>query len=87
MRKIVIITVALFVLASGATYARYGNFDPCDWAAQDQAEVSSLPRLVWQGRLKAKLLLDGISEPAFSDCLLAWWESRADEARDEVSNQ
>ena len=84
MRKLVIAVCGVSILGAlsgGATYARYGNFDPCDWIIQDQFEQTSLPKIVLIGQLKAKLLVDGITSPQFSQCLLGWWESRADDAR------
>lgn len=81
MRKYGVIIIAIVILAGGATYARYGNFDPCDWTAQDHANTSAIPKLVWAGRLQADFLVDGITEPNFGDCMLAWWQNRAAEAR------
>ena len=78
--RFTVILIGLAIFASGATYGRYGNFDPCDWTAQDQAEATLIPKIVWEGRLKAKFLVKGISQPTYSDCMLAWWESRAEEA-------
>ena len=86
MRIYAVILIGIFLLATGATFGRYGNFDPCDWTAQDQAELTSIPKLVWVGRLKAKFLVNGITEPAFSDCMLAWWESRAEDAAEGSRN-
>ena len=86
MRLYAAILIGIVLLAAGATFARYGNFDPCDWTAQDQAEFTSIPKMVWIGRLKAEFLVDGITQPAFSDCVLAWWQSRAEDAAEGSSN-
>ena len=84
MRKLVIALCGVSILGAlsgGATYTRYGNFDPCEWTVQDQLEQTSLPKIVLIGQLKAKLMVDGIANPQFSDCLIAWWESRAVDAK------
>ena len=84
MRKLVIALCGVSILGAlsgGATYTRYGNFDPCEWTIQDKLEQTSLPKLVLIAQLKAKLMVDGITSPQFSDCLLAWWKSRADDAK------
>lgn len=80
MFKYILILIGLAVFAAGATFGRYGNFDPCDWTAQDQADLTSIPKIVWEGRLKAKFLVDGITRPTYSDCMLAWWQNRAEDA-------
>jgi hypothetical protein len=82
--KYIILVIGIGIFASGATYGRYGNFDPCDWTAQDQAESTSIPKIVWAGRLKAKFLVKGVGQPTFSDCMLAWWGSRADDAAEKA---
>jgi hypothetical protein len=78
MRKVMIIAVGLSVVAAAATYVRYWSFDPCDWIARDMADRTSLPLVVWQGRVRADFLLRGITEPTPSDCVIAWWKERAD---------
>ena len=78
--KYIILVIGVAIFASGATFGRYGNFDPCDWTAQDQAESSLIPKIVWVGRLKAKFLVKGIAQPSYSDCMVVWWESRAEDA-------
>ena len=80
MIKSAVILIGIAIIASGATFGRYGNFDPCDWTAQDHAGFTAIPKIVWAGRLKAKFLVKGIAQPSYSDCMLAWWESRADNA-------
>lgn len=69
------------VIASGATFVRYGNFDACEWIAQDMADRTSLPIAIWRGRVKAQFLLQGVTDPDPGDCVLAWWEERADGAK------
>lgn len=69
------------VAASGATYYRYGTFDPCDWMEQDLAKQSGLPRLVAKAKVRAELLIDGVTQPDFGQCTLAWWKFRADEVQ------
>ena len=87
MTKYIILVIGLAIFGSGATYGRYGNFDPCDWTAQDQADSTFIPKIVWTGRLKAKFLANGIAQPTFSDCMFAWWESRADDAVEKASEK
>jgi hypothetical protein len=82
--KSVVILIGLAIFSSGATFGRYGNFDPCDWTAQDHAKATLVPRIVWAGRLKADFLLRGVAQPSFSDCMFAWWESRAKDAAEEA---
>ena len=85
--KYIILVIGIAIFGSGATYGRYGNFDPCDWTAQDQADATLIPKIVWEGRLKAKFLVKGIARPTFSDCMLAWWESRAEDAVDQAAEK
>ena len=80
MIKIAVIFIGIAIFASSATFARYGNFNPCDWTAQDHAGSTAIPKIVWAGRLKAKFLLEGIAQPSYSDCMLTWWASRAEDA-------
>ena len=84
MIKSAVVLIGLAIFAFGATFGHYGNFDPCDWTAQDQAEFTSIPKIVWTGRLKAKFLIEGIVQPSYSDCMLAWWEIRADDAAEKA---
>ena len=84
MIKSAVLLIGIAIFASGATFGRYGNFDPCDWTAQDHTESSAIPKIVWEGRLQAAFLVKGIAQPTFSDCMLAWWESRADDAADKA---
>ena len=81
MRKLVVILGAIVVIAAIATFVRYKSFDPCEWIARDMADRSSLPIAVLRGQVKAKFLLRGITDPGPTDCVLAWWEDRADEAK------
>ena len=84
MRKLVVImgvTVIAFFAATAATYVRYESFDACEWIALDMADRTSLPLAVWRGRVRGEFLLRGITDPDMADCVLAWWEERADEAK------
>jgi hypothetical protein len=71
--------VIAIVAATAATYHRYGNFDPCDWMEQDLASQSGIPRLVAKAQVRAQLLIDGITDPGFGECTMAWWKFRAEE--------
>jgi len=84
--KFAVILIGIVIFASSATFGRYGNFNPCDWTAQDHAGSSAIPKIVWAGRLKAKFLAEGITQPSYSDCMLAWWESRADDAAEKAGD-
>lgn len=87
MIKSIVLLLGIAVFASGATYGRYGNFDPCDWTAQDHSKSTLVPKIIWEGRLKAKFLVEGITQPTFSDCMLAWWESRAEDAIEKAADK
>lgn len=77
MRTALIIVIALVVAAVVATYARYRSFDPCEWIARDMADRTGIPVVVWHSRIRADFLLQGITDPSASDCVLAWWKERA----------
>ncbi|MBT5048349.1 MAG: hypothetical protein HOM58_07590 [Rhodospirillaceae bacterium] len=84
MRKLVVLTGALVIvalIASVATFVRYRSFDACEWIALDMADRTSLPTAIWRGRVKAQFLLLGVTDPGAGDCILAWWEERADGAK------
>jgi hypothetical protein len=85
--KTILLLIVVAIFAAGATFGRYGNFNPCDWTAQDQADTTAVPKLFWEGRIKAKFLLKGITEPTFSECMLVWWESRADDAIEQAAEK
>jgi len=85
--KSIVIVIGIAIFAAGATYGRYGNFDPCDWNAQDHANATLIPKIVWEGRLKAKFLVKGITDPTFKECVLAWWESRAEDAVEKAADK
>jgi len=85
--KYAVILIGIAIFASGATFGRYGNFDPCDWTAQDHAKSTLIPKIVWEGRLKAEFLVKGITQPTYSDCVLAWWESRAEDAVEKTAEK
>jgi hypothetical protein len=70
--------------ATAATYVRYQSFDACEWIAMDMAKRTSLPVMVWRGRVRAEFLLRGITDPDAADCVLAWWQERADGAKNGV---
>ena len=74
--RIVVIVAGLLVVASIATFARYGSLHPCDWMEQDLAAQSSLPRVAVELQISAAFLLEGITNPGPGDCLVKWWEWR-----------
>ncbi len=76
--KLVLIVIGLAVAATVATYARYGSLNPCDWMERDVARQMGLPPMVVRVRIRAAFLIDGISDPAPSDCLFGWWEFRSE---------
>lgn len=81
MKKLILVLSVLLLAAAVATFARYESFDPCVWMEQDLALDSGLPRVVVRTRIQAEFLVRGISDPSAADCLLAWWEFRADGLR------
>ncbi len=76
--KYLVILLALLISGSLATYVRYESLDPCVWMEQDLSAANGLPLLVVQARIRAEFLLDGITEPAPNDCLMAWWDLRSE---------
>ncbi len=76
--KFVLIVIGLAVAATIATYARYESLNPCDWMERDMARQTGLPPLVVRVRISGAFLLDGITEPGPSDCLVGWWEFRSE---------
>ncbi len=78
--KYALILMALAVAASAATYARYESLDPCDWMVRDMAQESELPQFIIEARVRAKFLLDGITDPSPYECLSEWWKVRAEGA-------
>ena len=76
--KFMTVLTCIGIAAVVMTYVRYQSLDPCDWMEQDLARQTELPRLVVQGRIRAGFLLDGIVDPDSLDCVLAWWQYRAD---------
>ena len=79
MKTVALIVIGIAIATSAATYARYRSFDPCEWAVQDMAEESVLPRLAVRARIKARFLVRGITDPDPYQCLDAWWEYRAED--------
>jgi hypothetical protein len=77
--KYALIGFVLLIAATAATFYRYGSLDPCSWMEQDMAADSALPLLVIQAEIKARFLLDGITDPGFYECLEAWWELRGED--------
>lgn len=77
MRTALIIVIGIVVAATAATYVRYRSFDPCEWIARDMADRTAIPVIVWQSRIRADFLLQGITDPSASDCVVAWWKERA----------
>ena len=76
--RLLFFAALLLVAAAGATFFKYGSLHPCDWMERDLAEDSGLPLLAVQARIAAEFLIDGITEPTPSDCLMRWWEFRQD---------
>ena len=76
--KFVLIVIGLAVAATIATYARYQSLYPCDWMERDLVRQTELPSLVVRARIRAAFLIDGITDPGPYDCIMAWWEFRAE---------
>ena len=81
MRTVSAGLIIVAIAATVATYFRYQTFDPCNWMAQDMARHDGLPEVVMEGKVKANFLIRGITNPSATDCVLAWWGERADEAK------
>jgi len=77
--------VAVALAASVATYFRYHSFDPCNWMAQDIARHTGVSVILTETKVKADFLMRGITQPDPTECVLAWWKERADEAKDIVA--
>ena len=75
-----LLIVALTVAASIATFVRYQSLHPCDWMEQDLANQWDVPRLIARTKIRAEFLLDGVAEPGVYQCLVSWWELRAETA-------
>ena len=76
--KFVLIVIGLAIAATIATYARYESLNPCDWMERDLARQTGLPPLVVRVRIRGAFLIDGITDPGPYDCIMAWWEFRAE---------
>ena len=76
--KYLVLLVGLSLAASIATYVRYQSLHPCDWMEHDLADEWGVPRLMARAKIRAEFLLDGIAEPGPSECLMGWWEMRAE---------
>lgn len=76
MRYLLIIA-ALLAAGTIATYLRYESLSPCVWLEKDMQTASGLPAIAVSTQIRATFLLDGISEPDAWDCLLAWWDFKA----------
>lgn len=70
--------LALLFAASTATYIQYQSFDPCNWMEQDLASDGRLSRLAAKARVRGQFLVQGITDPGAGQCVMAWWEFRAD---------
>ena len=75
----ILAVIVLAGLAVTATWMRYGSLDPCVWTLRDMTAASGQPDLVVEARIRAKLLIEGVVDPDFQDCLYGWWEFRLDE--------
>ena len=78
VKKYLIIFCALMIAAVAATYARYQSLHPCDWMQQNMVQTYDLPALLIRARIRAAFLLDGVFDPTPGDCLLKWWEFKAE---------
>jgi len=79
--KMLVLVLVLAGAAAGATMVRYGSLHPCAWLDHDTAEATGLPRLVAQAQVRAQFLLEGITDPTPGECLTAWWDLKASDAK------
>jgi len=84
--KYLVLSVGLLVAAGVATYARYESLNPCVWIEQDMVRQTGLPLLVVQAQVRAKFLLDGVTEPDPATCLPAWWEFKVEGLEEEAAS-
>ena len=82
--KSFVVLTGFLIAAVVATYARYQSLDPCDWMMRDLTESSSLPDIVVAARVRSAFLLDGITEPTSTDCLMGWWQLRSEMLPEEL---
>lgn len=79
MIRFLMISILCVVAAIGATFWRYQSLHPCDWLQKDMVEASGQPDFWVEIRIKARFLLDGITEPSLENCLNGWWTYRIEE--------
>lgn len=78
--RYLLIFVALVAAATIATYFRYESLSPCVWLEKDMQTASGLPAIAVTAQIRGEFLLDGITEPDGWDCLLKWWDFKANGA-------
>ena len=77
--RILLLILALVAAAVVATFVRYQSLHPCDWLESDMIAASEMPDIWVIARLRARFLVEGITEPAALDCLEGWWSFRIEE--------
>ena len=71
-------SILLSFAASAATYIQYQSFNPCVWMEQDIAADTGLPRFAAKARIQTQFLIEGVTRPDAGQCVMAWWEFRAE---------
>ena len=77
--RVLLLIVILIGAAALATFARYQSLHPCDWLERDMIAASEMPEIWVIARLRARFLMEGITEPGMLDCLDGWWSFRIEE--------
>ena len=77
--KYIVLLVGLSLAASIATYVRYQSLHPCDWLEKDMIAASDMPEIWVVARLRARFLMEGITDPSALECLEGWWSFRIEE--------
>ena len=77
--RFLLLVMGLMVAAVVATFFRYQSLHPCDWLEKDMIAVSDMPDIWVVARLRARFLMEGITDPSALECLEGWWSFRIEE--------
>lgn len=77
--RFLLLVLGLMVAAVVATFFRYQSLHPCDWLEKDMIAASDMPEIWVVARLRARFLMEGITDPSARECLEGWWSFRIEE--------
>jgi hypothetical protein len=77
--RILLLILGLIAAAVVATFVRYQSLHPCDWLEKDMTAASEMPEIWVIARLRARFLVEGITDPGVLDCIEGWWSFRIEE--------